>query len=115
MKAIVYPSTVQKNEYGGIYGKVINISAYPAHPASMLSILQDEELVKKFNRLGPSFSVAIILKQDASTYSGFAWSSSLGPHQSITPGTLVTARVTVEERHPISLLFPALRSLIEGS
>lgn len=113
MKAIVYPSTVQKNEYGGIYGSVTNVSSYPAHPNSMLSLLQDKDLVNRFNRLGPAFSVTITLKQDPSTYSGFAWSSSLGPHQSITPGTLVTARVTIEERRPMSLLFPALRNLIE--
>lgn len=115
MAALVYPSIIRKNEYGGIYGKVTHVSAYPAPPASILSALQDPDLIRKFNSQGGSFSVHIMLRPSTTTYSGLAWSSSQGPRQTVTPGTLVSATITVDKRRPISLLIPALRTLVEGS
>lgn len=112
MSALVYPTDVRKNEYGGIYGKVTSISAFPSPPASIIAALQNEEMLKKFSQQGPSFSIHIRLLPSKNTYSGYAWSSSDGPRQKISAGTPVDASITVEKRRPISLLIPALRSLI---
>lgn len=112
MSALVSPSTVKKTEYGSIKGIVETVSAYPVSEESIKATLHHEDLVRKFSESGPAFSVRIRLLEDKSTPSGLKWSSSVGPVQDITPGSIVTAQVIVEERSPFSLLIPMLKTLI---
>ncbi len=113
MSALIVPSTVKKEEYGGIKGNVTYVSAFPVTPQSMQAILQNEELVENFSKNGAPIAVRVRLTKDDKTYSGLEWSSSKGPEQEITPGTLMTGRITVREQSPFSLVIPALKKVLE--
>lgn len=112
MEALVSPATVKKEEFGSIKGKVISVSQYPMTKEAMIAILQNEDLVSEFLKEGTPIAVRIRLQQDSKTLSGFAWSSSQGPDQKITPGTLAIARITVREQPPAALIIPAIRKLL---
>ncbi|MBC6474214.1 MAG: hypothetical protein GDA48_16540 [Hormoscilla sp. GM102CHS1] len=49
------------------------------------------------------------LQPDSNTSTGYKWSSSAGPDLDITTGTTTIARVTVEERSPLSFVLPIIR------
>ena len=50
--------------------------------------------------------------QPDETPTGYRWTTSSGPASALTPGTTVSAAVTVERRRPITWLLPALRNLV---
>jgi HlyD family secretion protein len=112
MPALVSPTTVKKEEFGSIEGQVIMVSEFPSTQESIVAVLQNQKLAEKFLEEGAPIAVRVRLTSDASTFSGYAWSSSKGPEQIITPGTLVEGQVTVRKQSPISLLIPAMKKLI---
>lgn len=111
MDALVEPTTVKKEEFGSMKGKVIAVADYPSTAESMMTILQNKELIEQFSQKKVQIAVRIKLLEDAKTFSKFRWTSSKGPQQFITPGTLVAATITVRTQAPISLIIPALRKL----
>lgn len=111
MLAQVTPTTVEKAEFGSIYGRVVSVAPFPATPEAILATLQNQDLVKKFTQKDPPIEVRIRLENNHKTFSGLKWSSSHGPKQAITPGTLATAMLTIHEQAPITLLLPTLKKL----
>lgn len=111
MRALVSPNTAEKAEYGSIYGNVIAVSNFPTNPEAMNAALQNEELVKQFSRDEVPITVRIHLQTDPTTFSGLKWSSSSGPQQKITPGTLANAMITIREQAPITLVIPTLKKM----
>jgi HlyD family secretion protein len=114
MNALISPSTFKREEYGSIKGQVETVSQFPTTKKAMMAVLQNEQLVEFLAKKAPPITVRIRLLQDAETYSGLAWSSSKGPQQQVTPGSLANMRITVREQSPISLITPALKKLSEG-
>ena len=112
MQALVSPGTVKKEEYGSIRGKVISVSRFPVSQQSMQARLQNPKLIEMFSATGAPIAVRVSLKKDAATFSGFNWTSSQGPKQSVTPGTLVTAEITVQKTRPVTLVIPAFKKLM---
>lgn len=110
MKLQITPTTVKREEFGGIVGTVSNISAFPVTQEGAVSLVGSAEVVKGLLSQGPQLQAFATLQPDTSTFSGWKWSSSKGPRQKITSGTPTTVRVTVEERAPISFVFPILKS-----
>lgn len=112
MDALVEPSTVKKEEFGSIKGKVISVAEYPSSSESMMTILQNKDLVEQFTQKKTQIAVRIKLLSNPATFSKLAWTSSQGPHYIITPGTLVSSSITVRKQAPITLILPALRKLL---
>jgi HlyD family secretion protein len=110
MKLQVTPTTVKREEFGGIVGTIGNISAFPITQEGAVRLVGSAEVVKGLLGQGPQLEAFATLQSDSSTFSGWKWSSSQGPRQKITSGTPTTVRVTVEERAPISFVFPILKS-----
>jgi len=115
MTALIFPNTVEKEEFGGIQGEVISVSAFPTTAQAMLSYLQNQELVKSLTSTEHSteapIAVRVHLLNDANTFSGLKWSSSKGPKQLITPGTVVNANITIRKQAPITLVIPVLKQV----
>jgi HlyD family secretion protein len=111
MKAQITPSTVKRDEYGYMLGNVIEVSQYPVSSQAMMSVLNDDELVKSLTSTGPVISVRIEPVPDPSTASGFKWSSQKGATVTVNSGTLGSADVVVREQPPITLVVPALKKL----
>lgn len=103
------PSTVKKEEFGALLGRVIEVSDYPATRDGMLSILQNEQLVGAYSEEGAPYAARVDLISDVQTTSGYRWTSGTGPPVPITAGTTLEAEITVSEDPPANLIVPFIR------
>ncbi len=106
MKVNISPSTVRKEEYGTLLGKVTSVSKYPATFQAIMNVLNNEELVKHLLRKGAVFQVRANLTPNTSTTSGYKWTSPDGPPIVLQSGTLGESDVTIRKKRPISLILP---------
>jgi HlyD family secretion protein len=104
------PSTVKREEYGSMKGIVRSISDVPTSKSAMLAHLSgDHDLVDKFvSEIGLPLEMHVSLTR-SNTYSGYAWTTDLGPPATVSAGTLCSGSVTVDRQTPISLVIPILR------
>ena len=108
MDVDVSPTNVKREEYGFLQGRVSFVADYPATPAAMMRNFENDTLVHTLDADGAVTEIIIQLKPNPSTTTGFAWSSSRGPDQLLTGGTLCQIDVVTKHEHPIALLFPHL-------
>ncbi len=109
MEARVVPSTVQREEHGFMLGTVIRVAEFPSTARGMQRLLANQELVTDLMAEGPPVQVDVALTRDATTPSGYRWSSSRGPALEITSGTLADGSVIMRKDRPIALVIPRLR------
>ncbi|MGE3804430.1 MAG: NHLP bacteriocin system secretion protein [Gemmataceae bacterium] len=112
MAAQVSPATVRREKFGYLQGSVTYISELPVSAETMEARLENKDLVQEIQKElggGAAFEVRVRLVPDPETPSGYAWSSPLGPPQTISEGTLCTARITVLQERPIGLVIPLLK------
>jgi HlyD family secretion protein len=109
MKVQITPSIVEREQFGGIMAIVTDVSAFPVTKEGVLSVVGNSEVVTSLMSPNPQLQVSAELQPDGSTFSGYKWSSSKGPQMKVSSGTTATARVIVEERSPISFVFPFIR------
>jgi HlyD family secretion protein len=112
MHVLVSPSTIKKEEFGSLKGRVVSVSSFPATRKEMLAILQNEELVKRFSKKGAPIVIRIQFEKDNAAASGYRWTSSKGPEQTISAGTLLNAMITIRKQRPIALLIPTLKKIL---
>ena len=112
MEAQISPSTVKKEEYGFMLGRVVSVSEYPATAQGMMISLGSKDLVSKLSGEGAPLEVRIDVITDGSTVSGYKWSSSKGPPLKINSGTLCNGTVTVSELRPISMVIPMAKKAL---
>lgn len=109
MNVIVYPTTVNKQEYGHMEAEVISVDTFVTSAQDIQNQLGEDSLVQTFQQNGAVISVVCELRQDSSTVSGYYWSSKKGKNVALDMGTIVTADVVIEEKAPISMLIPYLK------
>ena len=112
MEAQISPSTVKKEEYGFMLGRVVSVSEYPATAQGMMMSLGSKELVAKLSGEGAPLEVRIDVISDEGTVSGYMWSSSKGPPLKINSGTLCTGTVTVNDLRPIGMVVPMVKKAL---
>ena len=105
----VSPSTVKREEFGSILGRVVWVAEFPSSARGMTRLLGNEALVAKLMTEGPPIQVNVALRRDPATPTGYRWSSSRGPSLKISSGTLAAGDVVVKEDRPIALVIPTLR------
>lgn len=116
MEVQISPSNVKREEFGFIRGTVGAVSEYPIDVGGMMSVLNNDALVKEIQADGSAkIQVRIKLTPSSTTPSGFQWSSSSGPPFRIGGGTQVAAAVIVERRAPISKVLPLIKGAIGAS
>ncbi len=110
MSMQITPDTVKRERFGGIFGQIIDISAFPVTKEGASTLVGNPEVIENLmGQDGGMIEAIAQLKLDPSTFSGYQWSSGQGPALKISPGTTTTARVKVEERAPITFVLPILR------
>jgi HlyD family secretion protein len=109
MTARITPSTVKREEYGFIQGKVVWAAEFPASERGMVRLLGNEALVQRLMAEGPPIQVNVALEQDSKTPTGYRWSSSTGPNLRISSGTLAAGSVIVRRERPVALVLPTMR------
>lgn len=114
MTVQVTPSLVKRERYGGIVGKVTEVSPFPVTKQEMSVLIGNENLA---NNLAESVAnhaalvqVFVELEPDKSNISGYKWSSSMEPSLTISAGTTAQVRVQVGQVAPISYIIPLFRS-----
>ncbi|MEH2382887.1 MAG: NHLP bacteriocin system secretion protein [Nostoc sp.] len=113
MSISITPDTVQRERFGGILGKIVNVSPFPITKEGATSLIGNPEVAMSLiGQNGAAIQVNADLIRDSSTISGYKWSSSKGPESEITTGTTTSVRVTIEERAPITFVLPILRELV---
>ncbi len=105
----ITPSTVKREEFGGIEAKVTNISAFPVTQQGAVSLIGNADILPSVLDKGPQLAVFTELQPDSSTFSKYRWSSSTGPQLKMTPGTTTSVRITVEQKKPIEFVLPILK------
>ena len=112
MDAQISPTTVRREEYGFLRGKVVSVADYPATPAALMRNFQNESLVKSLIGEGPITELHVSLQPDPKTSSGFLWSSPLGPPISLSSGTLCSAQIITRQQRPVSLVIPYFKETV---
>jgi multidrug resistance efflux pump len=111
MEVQVTPSVVKRERYGGIVGKVTQVSTFPVTSQDIAVLVGNQELANSLAGQGEArIQVFAELEEDKSTKNGYKWSSSKGPDVTISSGTTTEVRVKVDEVAPISYIIPLFRS-----
>jgi HlyD family secretion protein len=109
MAVQVSPSTVKREEYGSMLGRVAWVAEFPSSARGMTRLLGNEALVTRLMIEGPPIQVNVALTRNPATPTGYSWSSSRGPSLKISSGTLAAGDVVVQKDRPIALVIPTLR------
>lgn len=108
------PNTNPRERYGGISGEVTRRFSVPATVEGVMNTIGSPELAESFLYHQPVLEVRASLDENTSTVSGYNWTASKGPSLKIEGGTTATVSVVVEQRRPISFVFPFVRSLLRS-
>lgn len=112
MDVQIEPSTVRKEEFGFIIGKVVEVAEIPSTSQGMMRVLKNSRLVDALSGRSAPFQIVVELQRSDKTPSGFQWSSSTGPKILINSGTPCSAEVAVRYQRLISLAIPAMEQLL---
>jgi len=114
MNIAVIPSTVKQEEYGFIQGIVTSVSDFPVSPQYLQSVMQNPALAQEFLANSSPIEVKISMVPDPTTETGFHWSSSRGPDNSLSAGISTTGFVIVRSRRPIAMIVPLIKKKVLG-
>lgn len=115
MDAEIAPSIIKREEYGFIKGTVLAVDKYPSTLAMVIQTLQNQALAQMLSADSAPIKVVVDLIPDATTESGYKWSSSKGPSITMTSGTICSAEVIVKDQAPITLVIPILKKYLLGA
>lgn len=112
MEAEILPTTVRREEYGFIRGNVVFVSDYPATEAALMRVFENPPLVRALSGGGPVTEVRVDMATDATTPSGYRWSSRRGAPVKLSGGTLCLGEIVTRKRSPMSLVIPEIKAAI---
>ena len=103
----------ESNTYGHMVARVINVDSYASSTEGMNYVLGANNNVATVFRKDNKAVVAVTceLYPDPDTVSGYFWSNAKGGRLEVTNGTLVNAKIIVEEVRPITKLFAKLKEI----
>jgi hypothetical protein len=113
--ARVWPSTVNREEYGFILARVQSVSDTPVTAERFNRIVTNPSLFQDLIGPGSKLEMRTTLQADRSTASGFKWSSSSGPPFKVSSGTRVNVSVVVDRTRPIGKVLPFVRKTLGTS
>lgn len=109
MQVHVEPSTVKREEFGMMIGRIETMSDFPMTPQGISAVLHNETLVSRFTHDGAPYAAKVALEEDASTTTGYRWAVGNGPNVHLTSGTLARAEITTRHQRPLDLIIPLIR------
>ncbi len=101
------PNGVDVQESGSLIGVVRAVSNYPVALKSIEGKVSNPELAQWLmaGGQGAVVEVSFVLVKDENNPSGYLWTSFVGEHKPITPGSFCTGSVIIERRPPIEKVF----------
>lgn len=120
MQVLVTPMGMDRAQFGGIMGQVIDVSPLPATVDQIAERSGSQAEAQTLTSLIPEpVRVDLKLQRDPKDreprHGGYRWSSPGTPPFAITAGTLQTLQITAQRVRPISLLIPSLMRLTGAS
>jgi len=112
MNVRLSPSTVRREEFGFIEGRVRAVAEVPATAEGMYRTLKNRQLGQSLAKDGAPYEVVVDLFAARDTPSGYRWSSSRGPDVGINAGTTVGSDIETMSLPLLSLLIPPLRQVL---
>jgi len=112
MVAQMSPEGVTWEEYGYMLGVVDSVTQGPANPEAMNRILRNQSLIQHFTAAGSVYELKVRPLADRATPSGFKWTTREGPPLKIGSGTLLRIQIPVQEKRPIELVVPTVRTWV---
>jgi len=112
MVAQMSPEGVTWEEYGYMLGVVDSVTQGPANPEAMNRILRNQSLIQHFTAAGSVYELKVRPLSDRATPSGFKWTTREGPPLKIGSGTLLRIQIPVQEKRPIELVVPTVRTWV---
>lgn len=109
MAVTVTPTTISEQEYGHMFGTVVSVDDYVASVSSLRETLGDDNLANAFLQSGPVVGVVVELETDENAANGYRWSNRKGQNVLLAEGTMMTAKVVLEKKAPITLLLPYIK------
>jgi HlyD family secretion protein len=106
MAVQISPTSVQREEFGFMIGRVVSVSNYPATSAALMRNFQNDMLVGAIEKDGPVNEIRVAMEADSAAPSGFKWSSREGPPITVSSGTICVARVVTRLQKPVSMILP---------
>ena len=113
MEVSISLQSAESQTYGHMVGRVINIDSYVSSIKGMNYVLgADNNMAATFQKDNTAVvAVTCELFPDSGTASGYYWSNEKGTKLDVTNGSLVNAKVIVEEVKPITKLFSKLKEI----
>ena len=111
MKALISPSNIKAEEYGSLVGEVVDVTAFPTSSNMMMAVLKNELLVKNLGQDQAKMMVNLRILPDPNNKTGYKWSSSNGPEEKITPGSIAQIKIVTRKQRPIYLLIPTVKKI----
>jgi HlyD family secretion protein len=109
MQVHLEPSTVKREEFGMMLGKIETVSDFPMTPQGMAAVLHNETLVNRYTHDGAPYAAKVTIEQDAQTSTGYRWAVGNGPNVHLSSGTLARAEITTRQQRPLDLIIPLIR------
>lgn len=101
------PNGIDVKESGSLMGVVRHVSQYPVTTQSLKMHLGNPQLAQWISSSQGSalMEVGFDLIEDDSSESGYLWTSVVGDHKPITPGSFCTGSIVIERQAPIEKVF----------
>ena len=112
METRISPSTIQKEEFGYLLGRVVSVSEYPVTVHTATQKLGSSELAETYVADTACLEVLVDLVTNMETESGFEWSTPSGPPMEIENGTVCSASVIIDTQRPIEMVIPQISNLL---
>ncbi len=101
------PNGVDTSQSGSLLGVVRSVSEYPVDQKSMARNLGNSQLSQTILQQlqNSAVEVRFDLIKNENDPSGYLWTSMVGNHNEITPGTYVSGSVVIDRKPPIEKVF----------
>ena len=109
MSAEITPTTVKRQEFGFVRGRVDAVSDFPASADAIAQLIQNPNVVKELAGDVAPVQISVSLLSDP--VQGYAWSAAAGTPPQVRSGTLCDAEVIVRSQRPYQLFWPLLKRL----
>jgi hypothetical protein len=109
MSATVYPLQINTLEFGGMKATVTYVSEFPVTAQMLQDELNNQVLVDSFLKEGPVFEVRLTLIHATDTYTGYRWTTSSGPEEKITAGSIVNVGIAASNDRPINIIMNVVK------
>ncbi len=109
MTVHVSPTIANVEDYGFMLGEVVSVSKYPVSTQYLVQSFGNEQLVQTLTGGITPIEVHVNLIQDASTFSGYKWSTRNGPDMKIDSGNICSGTIIVDNRRPIEMVIPFVK------